>query len=97
MERNSNGHYRGLHVVIINSKTGQVHMARVFDTYKTSVQLDDIINNEIPPFCIVAAACKDACHENLSEEVMQWFESMGAKEIRNIEHRSSYAFIGEIH
>ncbi len=36
MMPNENGHYRGLHIAIINPYTGKVEVARVFDTYKSS-------------------------------------------------------------
>ena len=40
---NSNGHYRGLQLVVIDQKTGKVIAARVFDTYKSSKKLESFI------------------------------------------------------
>ena len=43
VESNESGHYRGLHIVIINPFTGIVESAQVFDTYKTSKRLNEFI------------------------------------------------------
>ena len=69
MKRNENGHYRGLHIAVINPKSGKIVSTHIFDTYKCSDKFDDFINNDVPNHCIIAAACKDACNENMSEEV----------------------------
>ena len=37
MDKNENGHYRGLHMVIISPTTGEVILSKVFDTNKTGV------------------------------------------------------------
>ena len=62
MEKNSNNHYRGLHIVILNQKTGLVKLAKIFDTYKSSKELDFFIEFgrdgvAISNGDIVAAAC----------------------------------------
>lgn len=36
MEANENGHFRGLHIGVINQSNGQVIVKKVFDTYKSS-------------------------------------------------------------
>ena len=66
MEENEEGHYRGLHIVIINPKTGIVENAKVFDTYKSSDEFDDFISSGIPYGYIIVAACKDECSRRLS-------------------------------
>lgn len=43
MQRNENGHYRGLHMVIFNPYKGVVEIAKVFDTYKSPVAFDEFI------------------------------------------------------
>ena len=42
MQRNENGHFRGLHVCIIDCLTGEVVLARVFDTHKTSEEFNEL-------------------------------------------------------
>lgn len=36
LEKNSNGHYWGLHMIIINQNDGIIVKAKVFDTYQSS-------------------------------------------------------------
>ena len=47
MTQNENGHYRGLHIAIINPNNGRIHQARVFDTYKTSDAFDNFIYESV--------------------------------------------------
>ena len=93
-ERNADDHYRGLHLAVINPKTGKVETAKVFDTYKSSAELDKFITEEIPEGHIVAAACQDECHTNLSQSAKLWFEDMGSKEIWNLDYRKGFSFVG---
>ena len=44
-EKNSRGHYRGLHFVVIDLKNFKVIIAKVFDTYKDSYGLDFFLEN----------------------------------------------------
>lgn len=68
VEKNENGHDRGLHVVIISPKNGEVEQARSFDTYVSSEELEDALL-DIPNGYIIAVACKDECSTNLSHSV----------------------------
>ena len=95
MEKNENNHYRGLHIVVINTTTGQVETAKVFDTYESSASFDEFISTEIPAGHIVIAVAKDEVSTNLSEAGMQWFLDMGSEEIRNLDYREGFAFIGQ--
>ena len=80
MEKNESQHYRGLHIVLIDSNTGSIKLAKVFDTYKSSKAFDNFITSTpIPEGYIIAAACKDDCISNLSDEAIQWFADMGSK------------------
>ena len=36
MEKNVNGHERGLHLVVLNPTNGNIELAQIFDTYKSS-------------------------------------------------------------
>ena len=45
LDQNENGHYRGLHIVIINPHTGKVSRAKVFDTYKSAERFDEFISS----------------------------------------------------
>lgn len=97
VERNCNGHYRGLHIVLINPSTGKVEMAKVFDTYKSSDELDTWIDKgTIPADYIVVAACRDDCVTRLSEMAKTWFTNMGSKQITNLQPHQGFAFIGSI-
>ena len=45
LEPNSNGHFRGLHVIVVNPNDGNIEYAQVFDTYKSSDSLQEFINS----------------------------------------------------
>ena len=92
--KNENDHYRGLHMVIINSSSGKVESAQVFDTYKSSEQFDAFIDIGIPEGHIVIAACKDECATNLSDKAREWFANLGSKLIWGLEPREGFAFLG---
>ena len=98
IEKNVNGNYRGLHLAIINPFNGNVESAQVFDTYKSSEQLDEFIevpaNQAISEGFIIVAACKDDCVTHLSQKAKSWFADMGSKEIHNLKYRQAFAFIG---
>ena len=78
IEMNENGHYRGLHIVIINPLNGKVEYSRAFDTYMSSMAFESFIDLGLPPGSIVVAACKDDCATKLSEKVKDWFLEMGS-------------------
>ena len=63
---NEKHQFRGLHIAVVNPENGEVETAQVFDTYKTSHQLDHFIHDGIPKGYIIIAACKDDCAKNLS-------------------------------
>ena len=96
VEKNEHGHYRGLHIVIINPTNGKVEFAKAFDTYKSRVAFDVFIGKYIPKGHIIVAACKDECYTNLSHNAQRWFANMGSKEISNLEYRLGFAFIGTV-
>ena len=66
--KNASEHYRGLHIVVVNLKTGKIEYAQAFDTYKRSTEFDEFIEDPIPKGFIILAACKDDCITNLSEK-----------------------------
>ena len=78
---NENGHYRGLHIVIINASNGLVELSQVFDTYKSYRKFDTFTSNDIPSGYIIVAACRDECVKNLSKKGKDWFKKHGSKEI----------------
>lgn len=80
IDKNEDGHYRGIHLVIIDPSTGEKKYSEVFDTYKSSDKFDTFIDNQHlhPEGFIVAAACKDECVTNLSKKAKKWFSDMGS-------------------
>lgn len=67
IEKNENGHYRGLHIVIINHETAEVVSAKVFDTHQSTASFDTFLGSKVPSNHIVVAACKDDCDTELSD------------------------------
>lgn len=100
MDKNENGHYRGLHIVSISPLSGKVQWAEVFDTHKSSEKLERFIVNYLfrPQTAeegeIIVVACKDECVTNLSDSVKEWFKSVGSTLIDEIQYRHSFVFIG---
>ena len=93
-EKNENGHYRGLHIAIINPDDGTVESAKVFDTYATCTKLDLFIKWPPKDGRIMAVACKDECTTKLSNIAYWFFNNNGAKEMWNLNYRQGFAFIG---
>ena len=56
--------------MVINPTNGNVEQVRVFDTYKSSHQLQYFISKpeNIPESYIIVAACQDDITKNLSHE-----------------------------
>ena len=94
--KNESGHFRGLHIVVINPLDCSVVFAKVFDTYASSDGFDNFIRtSKIPEGFIIVAACKDDCTAKLSDKAKTWFTTnMGSKEISQLFYRCGFAFIG---
>ena len=93
---NDKGTYRGMHVCILNGKTGNVMWSEIFDTYHSSDAFEYFCSCElVEEGQIVIAACRDDAAKNLSNSVRQWFKDMGSKEIFNLKYRESFVFIGQ--
>lgn len=79
VEKNENGHHRGLHIVVINPESGMVESAKAFDTYKSSEGLDKFLDTAtIPDRHIVITACKDDCVTHLSDKAKRWLYNLGS-------------------
>ena len=82
---------------MIDPYLGKVKFGKVFDTYKSSIGLEEFINT-IDPLknmgYIIVAVCKDDCITNLSDHVKKFFEDLGSKELKNLEYRQGWALIG---
>lgn len=96
MPQNEHGNFRGLHIVVVNPFDYKIESAKVFDTYKSSVELEKFIEKAIPTGHIVVAACKDDCAKGLSWSGRKWFINMGSKEIVKLKYREGFVFIGKI-
>ena len=81
-------------MVVINPNDGNIVIAKTFDTYKTSANIDAFVKVSIPPGYIVAAACKDDCVTKLSLYAKYFFDKLGSKEIHHLEYRQGFAFLG---
>lgn len=69
INQNENGNFKGLHIVLLNGKTGKMETIECFDTSDKKMEceeLDAFIESEIPNGFIVIAACKDDCVSGLS-------------------------------
>lgn len=75
---NEAGNSRGLHIAVINPTTGAVELAQIFDTARTSEQLETWIKKELRDGDIIAAACKEDCFRGMSKIIKQWFISLGS-------------------
>ena len=68
LRKNSSGHYRGVHIILINPISGKVEFAKVFDTYKSSIALNNFIESKmIKEGTVVVVSCKDDCYKNFSD------------------------------
>ena len=96
LRNNSSGHDRGLHLVVIDQKTGEVTAAQVFDTYQSSDAIEKFISSDgVPQGSIVVAACKDDFQRALSANCTQFFEEkMNSREISKVQYRHGYVFMG---
>ena len=94
MVKNENGHYRGLHVALVDPNNGKVEVTKCFDTHKSSEEFEDFISKPIPVGHIVVATCRDEVSKNLSDKGRNWFKSLGSKEISNLQFRTGFSFIG---
>ena len=71
-EENDNA--RGLHLAVINSKTGDVITQGVFDTFETSEGIDYFIDNGgVKSGDIIVATCQDDVSKRLSSKAKAWF------------------------
>ena len=67
IERNPSDNYRGLHIVVLNASSGEVILAKVFDTYESSQLFEEFIDSKsIDHGNIVVGACQDECANQLS-------------------------------
>ena len=62
-------------------------LAEVFDTYKSSKELDHFIRKGVPFGHFVIVACQDECVTNLSLTAKDWFRAMGSKAITQLKYR----------
>ena len=95
LEKNVNNHYRGLHIAVIDPARAKLVFCRVFDTYKSSDEFVDFIDNQdyITNGDIIVAACKDECVNRLNPHCRRWFEDLGSKLIWHLQYRDSFVFI----
>ena len=72
-----------------------MEVAKVFDTYKSSDDLEAFIKSEsVVDGNIVVAACKDEMTTELSGLAKHWLGEMGSLFVWKLEYRDSFVFIG---
>lgn len=75
---NENNNERGLHIALINPYNGYLKTCYIFDTFASSDEFHEFIDNYVPMGFIVVAACKDDCVTSLSQKAKKWFSDMGS-------------------
>ena len=65
-EKNENANERGLHIALINPYNGYLKSCYIFDTFGSSDEFEEFIDNYVPTGFIVLAACKDDCVTSMS-------------------------------
>lgn len=88
--------FRGFHIIVINPQSGKVKFSKVFDTIEHSEGIDEFLEDDTMEGDIIVAACAEDIKQNLSEDAIKWFQSMGSKEIDKVGVGHSFAFIGRI-
>ncbi|WP_152428491.1 interleukin-like EMT inducer domain-containing protein [Methyloferula stellata] len=88
---------RGLNVVVIDETTGQATFTRSYDTCGSSAEADAFaaMVEALPTGRIVAIAVCDEAQNNLTERAKRACESLGSRQIRNLQYRGSWAIIGK--
>ena len=95
---NESGHFRGLHLVVVDLDTANVEFTKVFDTFKSETTfLAFTLSYDFPENHIVICACKDECMTGLKYKSKTWFQKMGSYEIWELKYREGFAFIGQIY
>jgi hypothetical protein len=87
---------RGLNVVALDPRTGQVLAARTFDTHRDTTQataLADFIHS-LPESCVVLAGIRDEGTAGMTERAYRALESLGSAQIRRLGYRDSWCLIG---
>lgn len=92
-EKQESKNSRGMNMVVIDPQSGDVTLARTFDTFERSGPMEAELV-KIPAGHIIAVGIKDEGTRKLSGKVKQFFKDMGSKEIDQIKYRYSWAFIG---
>lgn len=82
---------RGMNVLLL-SQRGLVQASYVFDTWANSQGLVALIKH-IPNGQLLMLAAQDDAFHNLTSNAIAAVESLGARQIRNISYRASYALV----
>ena len=96
IEKHDTG-FCGLHVVIINSNTGQVESAKAYESFKNFYKFEefvDKITKKMPKGHIAVAAIKNDIHKKLYAIGRNFFQTLGSDEIWDMGYREAFCFIG---
>ncbi|RPI02961.1 MAG: hypothetical protein EHM72_02795 [Calditrichaeota bacterium] len=87
---------RGINLVAVNHEEGRVLHRRTFDTYAAAAESDSLAAflTRLADNTIILAGVMDDGAANLTATGRAAFESLGSREISNLQYRDSWAFIG---
>lgn len=93
----ASGYGRGLNVGVLDEQTGNVILARSFDTHDDSSAANEFAEliEGLPSGRIVAISVKDEAVNKLTERAKKACETLGSGMIRNLGDRNSWAFVGK--
>ena len=93
VQPNENGHFRGLHIVVINPINGKVSKAQSFDTHESSVAMGKFVA-DLEQDWIIVVACKDTCVKAMDENIVYWLANLGSREVFKLKPNQGFVFIG---
>ncbi|MDZ7371840.1 MAG: C25 family cysteine peptidase, partial [candidate division KSB1 bacterium] len=88
---------RGIAVLVVDHRSGQVKAAKSFDTYGSAAESDSLaafVNSQPDSAVIMAGVCDDGA-TSLRPPAIAAFQALGSRLIANLQYRDSWAFIAQ--